>query len=365
MLEALRDDYDVTVVTAERVDFQAINRFFGTSLIPSDVVVRPVLTKTFRLLGLVPLPLALLRDSLFRRATQRRVNSFDVVMSAANEIDFGRPGIQYIHYPWNFRPRPVSDLRWYHARPLLRAYYRLADAISRFSHEGIGRNLTLVNSDWTGALMTRWYGIPTRTLYPPVTSSFPGQPWEHRENGFVCIGRISPEKELDRVMDIVGAVRRQAPEVRLHLVGTPGRRGYYRRIMSRARDHADWVSVRESLSRADLVRLIGSQRYGLHGMSEEHFGMAPAEMVLAGCIVWVPDAGGQTEIVGGDPWLTYRSVDDAVAKILQTLREPEEQARLRASLAGRRELFSTERFTAAVRRIVADFIAGTPPASRP
>jgi glycosyltransferase involved in cell wall biosynthesis len=365
MLEALRDEYDVTVLTAERVDFEAINRFFGTSLSPSDVVVHPVLTRTFRLARLVPLPLALLRDSLFRRATRRLVDGFDVVMSAANESDFGRPGIQYIHYPWNFRPRPVSDLRWYHARPLLRAYYRLSDWISRFSREGVRRNLTLVNSDWTGVLVTGWYGIPTSTLYPPVASSSSGLAWEHRENGFVCIGRISPEKELDRVIDIVGAVRRRVPGVRLHLVGTPGRRAYYRRIMRRAREHADWVSIRQGLSRRDLAQLIGSQRYGLHGMREEHSGMAPAEMVLAGCIVWVPDGGGQTEIVDGAPSLTYHSVDDAVAKILHTLGDPEEQTRLRASLAGRRDLFSAERFTAAVRRIVADFIAGTPPSSQP
>jgi glycosyltransferase involved in cell wall biosynthesis len=364
MLEALRDDYDVTLLTAERVDFPAINRFFGTSLRPSDVVVRPVLTRTVRLVGLVPMPLALLRDSLFRRATQRLVDDFDVIMSAANESDFGRPGIQYVHYPWNFRPRPGVDLRWYHTRPLLGAYYRLSDGISRFSREGVRRNLTLVNSDWTGALMTRWYGVPTRTLYPPVASGVPGLAWEHRQSGFVCIGRISPEKELDRVIDIVDAVRREAPEARLHLVGTPGRRGYYRRIMRRAREHAGWVGVHESLSRADLARLIGSQRYGLHGMREEHFGMAPAEMVLAGCIVWVPDGGGQTEIVGGHRQLTYRSVDDAVAKILHALRAPEEQTRLRADLAGRGELFSTERFMAAVRRIVADFIAGRAPASQ-
>jgi glycosyltransferase involved in cell wall biosynthesis len=365
MLEALKDDYEVTVITTEQVDFNAINRFFGTSLRPCDVVVRPVLTRTSQLIGLMPLPLVLLRDSLLRRATQRTVDGFDVVMSAANESDFGRPGIQYIHYPWNFRPRPNVDLRWYHAPPLLRAYYRLSDRISRFSREGVRRNLTLVNSDWTGALVTRLYGIPTCTLYPPVASSSPGLPWEHRENGFVCIGRISPEKELDRVFDIVGAVRRQVPEARLQLVGTRAQRGYYRRIMRRAREHADWVSVREGVSRADLVRLIGSQRYGVHGMREEHFGMAPAEMVLAGCIVWVPEGGGQTEIVGDSPQLTYGSVDDAVAKILHTLRDPDEQARLRAGLAGRRELFSTERFKAAVRRIVGDFIAGgTPPAAR-
>ena len=44
----------------------------------------------------------------------------------------------------------------------------------------------------------------------------------------------------------------------------------------------------------------------LHGMREEHFGMAPAEMARAGVIVWVPNGGGQMEIVGDEPGADVR-----------------------------------------------------------
>jgi glycosyltransferase involved in cell wall biosynthesis len=48
-------------------------------------------------------------------------------------------------------------------------------------------------------------------------------------------------------------------------------------------------------------------RYGIHGMLDEHFGMAPAELAAAGCIVFVPNDGGQVEIVDDDPsWFTGR-----------------------------------------------------------
>ena len=56
-------------------------------------------------------------------------------------------------------------------------------------------------------------------------------------------------------------------------------------------------------------------------MREEHFGMAPAEMARAGCIVWVPRGGGQMEIVGREPALMYESDDEAVEKISATLGE--------------------------------------------
>jgi hypothetical protein len=80
--------------------------------------------------------------------------------------------------------------------------------------------------------------------------------------------------------------------------------------------------------------------------------MAAAEMVRAGCVVWVPDGGGQVEIVA-EPRLTYGSVDDAVTKILRTLRDPAEQAALRVHLATRWPLLSTEHFMREIRAAVA------------
>jgi glycosyltransferase involved in cell wall biosynthesis len=101
--------------------------------------------------------------------------------------------------------------------------------------------------------------------------------------------------------------------------------------------------------------VLTTTRYGIHGMREEHFGMAPAEMVRAGMIVWVPDGGGQVEIVGDAPSLRFATDDDAVDAILSVIDHPDEEARLREHLAVRGERFSTERFTAAVRDIVTSF----------
>jgi glycosyltransferase involved in cell wall biosynthesis len=96
-------------------------------------------------------------------------------------------------------------------------------------------------------------------------------------------------------------------------------------------------------------------RYGIHGMREEHFGMAPAEMVRAGMIVWVPNGGGQVEIVGDAPRLRFATDDEAVDAILGIIDDPREEQRLREHLAVQGERFSTERFTTAVRNIVESF----------
>jgi glycosyltransferase involved in cell wall biosynthesis len=339
------------------VDLAAVDRFFGTTLGHAGIRLRPLLVRTFRLLRSLPFPLAAFRDAILRRAAQRVGREYELLVTASNEMNFGRPGIQYVHYPWNFRPRPEVELRWYHLRPLLALYYHAVDAISAISPASVRQNLCLVNSDWTGAIVARWYGMPTRTLYPPVAGDFPSVPWAMRANGFVCMGRISPEKELDRVIDIVAGVRRACPDVRLHLVGTAGPRRYYRRVVRRVEANAGWITLHENLSRAELTRLVTSQRYGIHGMREEHFGLAPAEMVVGGSIVWVPAGGGQVEIVARDDRLTYTSVENAVDKIVAVVRDPAAQASLRASLSGSRDRFSTQRFVRELREVVAKFAA--------
>jgi glycosyltransferase involved in cell wall biosynthesis len=358
MLQALTGEHDVTVLSWDPVDVGQVNRFWGTSLRDGDFRLIRVPTVIRRLVDALPLPLHLLRTAFMLRAAQRMLPRYDVPVTANNEADFGTVGVQYVHYPWNVFPRPNVDIRWYHLKMLLPLYYGLCSTVSRFTVAGMHRNITLVNSDWTGRLAHQRYGFVTRTVYPPVTAEVPDVPWDKREPGFVCIGRIAPEKELDRVIDVVTGVHRQVPGVTLHIVGTPEDGPYHRRIAERAR--AAGFTLHENLSRAELGELMAHQRYGIHGKSEEHFGMAPAEMVLAGCVVWVPNGGGQVEIVD-EPRLTYDSVEDAVAKIVRVLRTPAEQDALRAHLAARAPRFSTDRFMREIRAAVADAAARAAP----
>ena len=46
---------------------------------------------------------------------------------------------------------------------------------------------------------------------------------------------------------------------------------------------------------------------------KEDFGIAPVELQLAGCITFVPDDGGQIEIIDRDIRLASRDAKDATA----------------------------------------------------
>ncbi|MDP2319367.1 MAG: glycosyltransferase [Acidobacteriota bacterium] len=358
VLQALVAEHRVTVLSWQPVEVEPINRFFGTELRRSDFDTL-VVPRSWRLVpDLLPTPAMLVKLSLLMRYTRQVSAPFDVIFGVCNETDYGRRGIQYIHYPSYLRPRPQVDFRWYHQpAAALTAYYSLADRVAGFSLERMKANLTLVNSNWTGEHVRSFLGGNPRTLYPPVAEAGPGLPWAERAPHFLAVGRISPEKEYERVMRILARVRVHAPDLRLTIVGTSDRHTarYFRTLQSLARSLGDWIRFRQDISRDELRNLMASHRYGLHGMREEHFGMAPAEMARAGVVVWVSNGGGQTEIVGDEPALTFEDEDEAVRKISAVLIDPAEQERLRRRLVERAALFSTGRFVREVRDLVADW----------
>jgi glycosyltransferase involved in cell wall biosynthesis len=362
-LEALRTGHRVALLTWDRPDLDAVNRHYGTSLRAGDFTchgVAPWVRKLVPTSGL-----EMWRYNYLLRVAKRLQAQYDVVIGTHNEADFGCRGIQYIHFPRFNDPRVNPSVqrtlhahayRWYHRSPLLMAwYFRLCGLGGSFSMGRMRENLTLVNSDWTGRVFHDTHGVGTVTLYPPVASEFPDVPWEQREHGFVCIGRISPEKRLGLIVTILAAVRARGHDIHLHIIGVPDDPNYVLVVRRLQAEHADWVSLDLDLPHHELARLIASHRFGIHGMENEHFGIAVGEMVNAGCIVFVPGGGGQVEIIGDCPDLTYGSRDEAVDKIAAMLEDPGRQRTLRTHLAVQRQRFSTETFMQQMRSTVEHF----------
>jgi len=358
MLQALREDYELSLCTWKAPDLAACNRHYGTILRAGDFEVHVAPRPVRWLGGLTPTPLALLKDACLMRRSVPLAARHEIVVTCNNEADFGRPGIQYVHYP-KFDPvRPAVDLRWYHtSQRLLELYRRVCARIGRFSGARMKATLTLVNSAYIGARVRALHGIEPVVLHPPVPGEFPAVAWDERESSFVCIGRISPEKQIDAIVDILRRVRAAGDDVGLHVVGTPDDRRYAQLIRRLARDNASWLRLHTNIPRAELLRLVARQRYGIHAMPGEHFGIAVAEMVRAGCIVFVREGGGSVEIIGTEADLGWASPEDAVAKILAVLQDPARQSALRHHLAARAALFSSERFCEQLRALVRDFAA--------
>ncbi len=359
MIEALRGDHHITLLAWEAPQLEAINRFYGTSLRPSDLELIALPRLLRAIARRTPTPMALAKDNYLLWRCRRMADQFDVIISANNEVDVGKPGIQYVHYP-KLSLRPEVDLRWYHRIPFVVDSYRwLGFRLAGFSLQRMRRNLTLVNSDFIGARFRELHGLETVTLFPPIAGSFPVVPWEHREDGFVCIGRISREKRIEHIVEILSTVRDNGRPLHLHIIGTFGDDPDYSTLIKGCVDaNRSWVTIHEDLSRHELTQLITSHRYGIHAMEDEHFGMAVAEMVRAGCIVFAPNNGGPVEILGGDQRLLYSSAQDAAHKIGLMMASCELQKNLRDYLNQRSELFSVRLFVNRFRELVDRFESG-------
>ena len=212
VLQALVPEHRVTVLSWRPVEIDPINRFFGTHLQRSDFDTIVVPRSWRALADHLPVPATLIKLSLLMRYTRKVSDGFDVVFGVYNETDYGRRGIQYVHYPTYLAAAAQGGSALVSpAAGGLDLYYALADRIAGFSLDRMKANLTLVNSDWTGEHVSRFLGIATRTLYPPVVDPAPGCRGSERRNGFLAVGRISPEKEYERVMRILARVREQVP----------------------------------------------------------------------------------------------------------------------------------------------------------
>jgi glycosyltransferase involved in cell wall biosynthesis len=228
-------------------------------------------------------------------------------------------------------------------------------ALSGATLSGLAANLTVTNSRWTARRIHDAYGWDAEVLYPPAQWSSEPVPWDDRDDAFACVGRISGEKRILQIIDLMERVRRRGHDVRLEIIGNDLYPDYTRQVRERASQAGGWVALGFDLDRASMERKLSRCRYGIHAMVDEHFGIAVAEMVRAGCVVFARVGGGPEEILGAHDELMFDSDDQAVDRICAMLDAPERQKRALQHLADRRGMFGPEQFMNALKARVRRF----------
>lgn len=356
-LQALQDSCRLTLITTGRPDLQVMNRNYGTRIEPGKIEGRylPVPPGTRKRFDA-------LRGYRLARYCRRHARDFDVMISAYNVMDFGVAGIQMIaDFSFDDGLRRelhaesgAGDGAFYKPSVGRTLYLKLARALAGGTGDGWKRNRTAANSEWTRDLLRERFGVVSEVVYPPVVGGFPAVPWSEREDGFVVMGRLVPEKGLRLVIDILGDVRKERP-VRLHILGRKGRSVHARELEELCRRNRDWVHLEGEMYGPEKAAFVARHKYGISGCRNEAFGIATAEMVKAGLLVWVPEGGGQKEIVA-HPGLVYSGRGHAAGLILAALGDPAVEAGLRRHLEGRADVFSSGRFVGEIGALVRDFL---------
>jgi glycosyltransferase involved in cell wall biosynthesis len=346
LIEALKWEFDVTVMTTGGWDLPALNGYYGTNVGQEEVKVR-----------IAPLPFlahslnaAALRGACFQSFARQIANEYDLRISAYNTTDWGLPAIHFLaDFSWNpeIRERfdPPSPGFIYRESLVRWAYLRIAAAYGKPSGRDVLRDDVLIaNSHWTAKVVKQFCGVEcAEVVYPPVGIETSNVPWEMKEQSFVMIGRIASEKRIERAIEILEKVRQHGHPIQLHLCGQIENDSYGQQIARLCREHASWVSYEGLVSGARKAHILSNSRFGIQARSAEPFGISVAEMVKAGAIVFAPEDGGQAEVIG-HPDLLFSSVDDAVEKILTVLEDQSLQSSLSAYLRNHSEQFRAQTF---------------------
>jgi glycosyltransferase involved in cell wall biosynthesis len=358
-IEALKHAYDLTLITSGSVNYNDLNRYYGTALHPGE----------FRIVQ-VPLPFFLKKSklaaawqgALYKRFCRRLVRDFEIMISGYGPCDFGVPAIHYIaDFSWSPEIRKSlhpSPPNWYHKLGFWKGIYsRAIKKIEGASGRAFpsDEDLFISVSPWASKKLKETFGLRSRVIYTPVVGRYPRIPWSEKDPGFVCLGRIAPEKRIEQIIKIVSLLREKGHPLHLHIIGGFENRSYERFIRRLCRQNADWVFLEGRLFEEDKIRMLATHRYGLHACYGDAFPGAVVEMAMAGCIPFVSREGGQADVVDL-PGLIFDDTQDAVRKITAFLNDEFSPTRIQSHLKKQVGQYSVDIFLFEIRRTVKKFL---------
>ena len=148
---------------------------------------------------------------------------------------------------------------------------------------------------------------------------------------------------MERAIDTLEKVRSSGYAIRLHLCGQIPYDRYGRSIRRLCKKNADWIIPEGQVSGTRKALILTRARFGIQTTSGESFGIAVAEMVKAGAIVFAPSNGGAAETLQHSG-LLFTDSEEAVEKIRFVLQTPALQSALQVHLREQAHVFSANAF---------------------
>jgi len=196
----------------------------------------------------------------------------------------------------------------------------------------------ILNSKYTADCVKKYFKKSVDFIYPPVNIKRFKNNNEIKKDQVISLGRFT---EYKRQMEQI-EIARHFPEVKFYLCGSITNQYYFEKLKKEATKTKNVIicpAIRQDL----LTKLMSESLIFLHSMHGEHFGIAIAEAIAAGCIPVVHDSGGPREIVPFEE-LRYKTKEEAINIIEKLLRKTELCKNYRKKLQSHIEQFDEKVF---------------------
>jgi glycosyltransferase involved in cell wall biosynthesis len=226
-----------------------------------------------------------------------------------------------------------------------------------------GYQIVECNSQFTAGWINQLWHTSAEVLYPPVALQFPST---EKRNTIVSVGRFvqtdnkNHARQLRAFREFCSVV---GDDWRLYMIGfcadIPHDRAYVQNLRELALGlpvtfvvNAERKAVIDHLAEAKLfwhATGLGNEPQA-PPRSQEHFGIATVEAMLAGCVPLVPRGGGQTEIVEhGDNGFLCRNMDELVMHTICLANDDDMRSQMSRRAIDRGQCFNVSAFEGALR----------------
>ena len=278
---------------------------------------------------------------LLKQIQQRKVyeigHKFDLVVSSSGSLKSTSKTIEYIHYPRNLSgTRGKRRFAW-----IKKVIQKI---ILSNETDRSGKTVKIANSKWTRDNIKKdQKETNTIVIYPPV-NTYKTRESNKDEFNIVSLSRISPDKYIETTISNFNALRKRNQKLTLSIIGsTKNCDKYYVKHIKELCGLNESIEIYLDVSESTKKTLLCKATYGLHSMPKEHFGIAIVEMMSFRMIPFVPNGGGQIEVVNNE-MLTYSSKNDLLQKFELVLNNSKLRRRISNECYQRAQDFSEEIF---------------------
>lgn len=351
VIEALTKKFEVVHVIARGGwDLNELNAIAGTNIPDNEIVLirlpfKKILAKT---------TLGAIWHAIFLRYCRKIAHNYDIRITASRTMGWGLPAFHFLSdVVWNEQLLSDFGEKVEHQGSSRRILTQLGKKISGKSlNELHPQDVFIANSHWTANISNPFTTTKPVVVYPPVDTSFQILPWEKRSRDFVILGRISPEKNLETAIEIIEKVREKGWDINLTIYGKFENNDYSRSIKSLVQIKP-WINAPGPVQGTEKASILPSFKFGINTCLREAFGISTAEMIIAGIIPFVPNEGGQREIVENDK-LIFKDKEQAVKKIIWLLQNESYRDDIRKKLKQSKRIQSTQSFEKEIRKLIRD-----------